>query len=125
MSLDIYVTESEPTTEDCECICGHKHKHTFYKHIEHFNVTHNLVKMADALGIYGIVWRPEENGITKCGDMIKPLEDALLELQSCPMNYDQYEPENNWGSLRGFESFIDAYLFCCKENPEAKIEANR
>jgi hypothetical protein len=32
------------------------------------NITHNLNRMADEAGIYGVIWRPEENGIETAAD---------------------------------------------------------
>src|SRR6266496_3980933 len=42
------------------------------------NITHNLNTMADAAGIYKHLWRPEELGITKAGELIAPLAAGLL-----------------------------------------------
>ena len=43
------------------------------------NITHNLTKMADEAGIYECLWRPEEIGITKAGQLIEPLCLFFLE----------------------------------------------
>ena len=41
------------------------------------NITHNLNKMAEAAGIYTVLWRPDENGITKAHQCIEPLRTGL------------------------------------------------
>ena len=41
------------------------------------NITHNLTDMANAAGIYGVVWRPEENGIDCAEQLIAPLTEAI------------------------------------------------
>ncbi len=44
------------------------------KHCVHDqNITHNLTDMAEEAGIYGVVWRPEENGIEHARDLVGPL----------------------------------------------------
>jgi len=122
MSLNIYLKEKELTTERCTCTCcDNEHTITFHKSISDFNITHNLGKMADALGIYGIVWRPEDNGITKAQDMVNGLSNAIDKLESCPLKYKQYEPENKWGTVESFLEFLKKYKYDCEKNPEAKI----
>ena len=34
------------------------------------NITHNLNKMADAVGLYEVLWKPDEIGITTASQMI-------------------------------------------------------
>ena len=58
------------------------------------NVTHNLTKMAEAVGLYRILWHPEEIGITSATQMIAPLEIAITELESSPDKYKAYNPPN-------------------------------
>lgn len=45
------------------------------------NITHNLGKMADEASIYYALWRPDEIGITKAGQLIIPLREGLLLLK--------------------------------------------
>ena len=37
------------------------------------NITHNMNKMADAVGLYKPLWRPDEIGITKAAQLVEPL----------------------------------------------------
>ena len=89
------------------------------------NVTHNLNKMAEAVGLYEILWRPEEIGITSATQMIAPLEIAIKEFESSPDKYKVYNPLNGWGNYNIFVSFCKSVLRTCQENPDAVIEAGR
>jgi len=87
------------------------------------NVTHNLNKMAEAVGLYKILWYPEEVGITTAFQMIVPLEKAVKELEANPEKYKAYNPPNGWGNYDIFVSFCRSVLNTCRENPDAVIEA--
>lgn len=89
------------------------------------NITHNLNKMAEAAGIYGCVWRPEENGFENAGQLIEPLEKGIKELKSKPDFYKQFEPDNKWGTYDDFIPWLEEYLEACKNNPDAEIFASR
>ena len=107
MSLSITLTESRPTE-------------VFWH-----NITHNLNKMADAAGLYEVLWRPENLGFTKASQLIPLLTGGLAQLKASPEHYKTFNPPNGWGSYEGFVSFVGQYLEACKENPDADIEASR
>jgi hypothetical protein len=90
-----------------------------------FNITHNLNKMAEAVGLYEVLWRPEEIGITIASQMIEPLEKGLKELEANPDKYKAYNPPNGWGNYEVFVSFCKSVLQKCREYPDAVIEAAR
>jgi hypothetical protein len=90
-----------------------------------FNITHNLNKMAEAVGLYEVLWRPEEIGITIASQMVEPLEKGLKELETNPDKYKAYDPPNGWGNYEGFVSFCKSVLQKCREYPDAVIEADR
>ena len=89
------------------------------------DITHNLNKMATAVGLYEVLWRPEEIGITIASQMIEPLEKGLKELEANPDKYKAYNPPNGWGNYEGFVSFCKSVLQKCREYPDAVIEATR
>lgn len=89
------------------------------------NITHNLNVMAEAAGIYKHLWRPEEIGITKAGDLIAPLTDGLARLVADPEKFKKLNPSNGWGSYEGLCDFVSEYIEACKDNPEAIVEADR
>lgn len=87
------------------------------------NVTHNLNEMAETVGLYNILWDPEEIGITTASQMIVPLEQAIKELETNSDKYKAYNPPNGWGNYDIFVSFCRSMLSTCRENPDAVIEA--
>jgi len=117
MSLDI--TLYYPVETDSEDDCMHV--------VWERNVTHNLGRLADALGVYEIIWRPEEtDGMIECADdMVPPLEVAISVLLDKFDEYKKYEPENGWGTRNGFIRFMRGYLEACHEFPNALIKASR
>lgn len=97
--------------------------HTVYE----CNITHNVGAIADAVGIYRHIWRPEEIGIKTAGELIGALTGAL-ESMCDPRNAERLNalnPANGWGSLDGFVRFISKYLRACHENPAAEIWTSR
>jgi len=89
------------------------------------NVTHNMNNMAKAVGLYQVLWSPEEVGITMASQMIEPLEEAIKELVANPDKYKAYNPANGWGSYDIFVSFCRSVLSTCEENPDAIIEVSK
>ena len=107
MSLDVYLTEVREVT------------------IYDRNITHNLGKMAEEAGIYQHLWRPEEIGITKAEQLIKPLREGLYLLLSDPERFKRFEPTNRWGDYYGLIDFVREYLAACEENPNALVSVSR
>ncbi len=66
------------------------------------NITHNLGRMADAAGIYQALWRPEEIGITKAGQLIEPLKAGLALLKSDRLHFETFNSPNGWGLYKNF-----------------------
>ena len=89
------------------------------------NITHNLNRMAMEAGIYYHLWRPEEMGITKAGELIEPLSEALSDMIANPAKFEKYNPENGWGRYEDLLDFIADYLVACKATPNATIEVSR
>lgn len=89
------------------------------------NITHNLGQMANAAGIYEHLWRPEEIGITKAGELIEPLTEGLNKMKADPEHYKQFNASNGWGMYVHFIPWIEKYLQACKENPDALISVSR
>lgn len=90
-----------------------------------YNITHNLANMADAAGIYGPVWRPEENGITKAKHLIVPLANGLETLEKNRWELKKLNPANGWGDYEGLVQFIKTYLVACIQYPEANVGVSR
>jgi hypothetical protein len=60
------------------------------------NITHNLNNMAKAVGLYEVLWRPENVGITTASQMIAPLEKGLEELVANLDKYKVFNPQRVW-----------------------------
>ena len=88
------------------------------------SVTHNLNKMAEAAGIYEIVWRPDENQVEFAHELMPRLEEGLLNLQSNYEYFQQFNPENGWGSYDYLVNFIIDYISACKKYPNAYVEVS-
>lgn len=89
------------------------------------NITHNLNEMAKAAGIYKHLWRPEEIGITKAGQLIEPLQEGLAKMKAAPEKFEKFNAANGWGRYCDFVPWIERYLQACIENPEADVEVSR
>ena len=107
MSLDVYLMVTKPTE------------------IYEANITHNLGAMADKVGIYKHLWRPDEIGIKKAIQLIEPLRKALKKLKDNPEKYKKYNSPNGWGMHKHFVPFVENYLKACKENPNADVGVSR
>lgn len=89
------------------------------------NITHNLIQMAEAGGIYGVVWRPEENGVEKAADVAAVLAPGLADMLSRPAHYEQFNAPNSWGLYKHFIPWLEAYLQACNEHPYATVQVSR
>ena len=107
MSLDVYLMETKPTE------------------VYSANITHNLGKMAKEAGIYEYLWRPEELGITKASELIKPLTDGYELLVNDPEKFKQYDSPNGWGKYEHFLPFVKQYIDACVANPYAEVKVSR
>ena len=88
------------------------------------NVTHNLSRMANAVGIENVLWSPEKIGITTASQMIPFLEKGIEELTADPKKYKAFNPPNGWGDYDVFVDFCKSVLHNCREYPDAIIEAS-
>lgn len=107
MSLDVYLTKTKVVD------------------VYEANITHNLTKMAGAVGIYEYLWRPEEVGVSRASQLIVPLQDALVRLKAEPDRFKEFNPENGWGSYDDFIPWLERYLEACKNDPDAFVSVFR
>ncbi len=114
MSLDVYLTP-----KPCPC-CKRDFEPVFSR-----NITHNLNRMADAAGIYEVLWRPEEGGIKTAAQLVKPLTAGLETLKLHPDFFRKLNPENGWGEYEDLVEFATEYLEACKQNPECEVYVSR
>lgn len=121
MSLDVTLT-TPADSADCPH-CGRSSKPSTV--VFDCNITHNLNEMADAAGIYRHLWRPDELGITKAGELVKPLRAGLDRLKACPAKFEMFNPSNRWGSYAGLVKFVEQYLEACEAHPDALVSVSR
>lgn len=107
MSLDVYLEVTKPTE------------------VYWANITHNLNVMADAAGIYGALWRPDEHGLMKAGQLVPILEKGLADLKARPEYFKTFDAPNGWGTYIHFVPWVEKYLEACKENPDADVRVSR
>lgn len=125
MSLDVYL-EGEPYSVKCQCReCDNEHFRVTKDCFFEANITHNLNKMADAAGIYKAVWRPEELGLTKAGEIVQLLREGIEKLEAEPERFKQFEPSNKWGTYDDFVPWLKDYLEACEKYPDATIRISR
>jgi hypothetical protein len=96
------------------------------------NITHNLGAMAGAvvlsngMTLYDVLWRPDEQqGLKFARDIVDLLDEGWNILSSDPEKYEQFDPENGWGSYEGLEKFVYNYRNACWDNPDAELRISR
>lgn len=119
MSLDVYLT----TPAACPHCGGALSSHDIQ--VFWSNITHNLGKMAAAAGIYDVLWRPDENGVTKAGQLVEPLKAGLAKLKETPDEFKIFNAPNGWGLYEHFIPWVEAYLAACEKWPEALVTVSR
>jgi len=124
MSLDVYLYPPEGTDPGPCRECGGSGKAPL-DYLYSSNITHNLVKMADAAGIYQHLWRPEELKIRKAVDLIEPLRKGLAAMKADPEKFRAFNAPNGWGLYEHFVPWVEEYLRACEEHPEAEITVSR
>jgi len=107
MSLDIYLTVVRSTV------------------VFETNLTHNLIKIARAAGLYQHLWRPDELGLMTAQELIEPLQAGLARLLNEPVVFKALNPENGWGTYEGLVEAVRDYLMACQENPDALVTVSR
>ena len=93
--------------------------------VYHANITHNLGMMARRAGLYGLLWRPNECGVTHARQLIEPLKIGYEVLMRDPDYFQQFNPENGWGTYEGLVRFVEEYLAACQKYPDAEVSVWR
>jgi len=89
------------------------------------NITHNLGPMAEAAGLYHVLWRPDEAGLRFARDLVPDMEAGLAALLADPDRFRRYDAPNGWGVYEHFVPFVRDYLEACKRHPDAGVEVSR
>lgn len=86
------------------------------------NITHNLNRMAKAIGLYEILWPPKSADTVIAARMIPLLENGIKELEADLEKYKVYDAPNGWGRYDDFLGFCKELLQRCLEYPDALVE---
>ena len=121
----VWITEEEwallnPGLEPCRFFSNEDDQTVFSA-----NITHNMGRMANAAGIYEVLWRPEQNGFKKAYQLVPVLQKGLNRLKLYPETYKTLNPDNGWGSYEALVDFVTEYLDACRENMNADVSASR
>lgn len=89
------------------------------------NITHNLGRMAEAAGIYYVLWRPDESGYKVAVDVISTLKTGLERLEKDPDHFREFDSPNGWGTYEHFVLFVRDVITACETYPDAVIRVSR
>ena len=118
MSLDIYFYEPE----NCpHCGKAISRGETCWE----ANITHNLNRMAGEAGIYKILWRADEQGITTAKDLTRPITDAITLMESDPERFRPFDAKNGWGTYEHFVPWLKELRDASIKYPDATVEVSR
>lgn len=122
MSLDVYLySEVSQLPEP-----GQEWESENYYQLYWDNITHNLGKMAQAVGCYVACWRPEEISLDcRASDIRASLTKAIADMEARPEHYTQFNSPNGWGTYENFLPWLKRYEFACRLNPTAKVRVSR
>lgn len=88
------------------------------------NITSNLVRMADAAGLYNALWQTSDNdGVTTAEQLTPLLRHAIDSMLENPAYYKVHDNVNNWGTYEEFLPWLKKLLKVCRKFPEAQIQA--
>lgn len=96
-----------------------------YNNVFQCNITHNLTEMAAKAGLYVVLWRPEEEEVTKAYKAIPLLEEGIRYMKANKAKLLKYNPANGWGCYDNLLKAAEDYLVACREFPNAKILVDR
>lgn len=85
MSLDVRLTED-------------------YEERHSANITHNLIPMAQALGIYEALWGCDRD--TVAAALIEPLTRAVTTLATHQAQFEAFDAPNGWGKRESLLLFL-------------------
>lgn len=124
MSLDISLLSHPEQCERCSkcprCSISQESPLTLFS----ANITHNLTGMAEKAGIYEVLWRSEENGITKAAQLVEPLYQAIIRMKVDPESYRALNAVNGWGTYEQFLPWLEHLYSACMANPDATVSVD-
>lgn len=89
------------------------------------NITHNLINMADAAGLYMCLWYPSDIGIYKASQLIPLLEKGIKDMEKNPEMFKEFNAPNGWGTYEQFLPWLKELLAACQEYPNSNVYLSR
>jgi len=86
------------------------------------NITHNLSDLWRELGIYDDLYNSEDK---KAYDIILPITEAVLKLNSNLTYYKKFDSANGWGKAENGLRFLKDLLCDLTEHPNATIRISK
>lgn len=101
---------------------------TFENCVYSDNITHNLNVMAEAVGLYEVLWHPrrvfgDEVRELKAKTLVPYLASGFEKLISQRTELEKLNPSNGWGNYDGLVKFVLHLMVACIEHPEAVYNA--
>ena len=122
MSLDLaLIGESRATP--CSCVsCGHEHWREEHEVFHTENITHNLIPMFAAAGLYKILWHGDH---LVAGEQVAALEAGLRDMERRPDHYRRIESPDGWGRYTNAVPWLRRVIAACRAHPEATLRCSR
>ena len=121
MSLEIYLYSKKTLT----CDCGRVHEIDTDNNVFNANITSNLYRMAIEAGVGDELWNPYELDISKAGQLIEPLNNAIADMEHRPSHYQKFDAANGWGTYKDFLPWLKRLYDACKEYPNSTVEISK
>jgi len=93
--------------------------------IDTINITHNLVPMAKAAGLYEVVWRPDELASRQLRDLRPALLAGIDRMVEHAEKLKQLAPSNGWGTYESFMRALHQLLWVANTYPLAYVSPSR
>lgn len=95
-------------------VAGAENLYTRIAEPEYAHPTYNLGKMFRAC----TKWDYNQSEWYKCSDVIGNIENGIRELYLNRKEYEQYEPENGWGTINSAIRDLESLRDCVYEQAE-------
>lgn len=86
------------------------------------NITHNLIEMFEAAGIYDALYMSE--GKT-ASNVLPKLKSALIDMKARPEFYKQFDSPNGWGLYVNAVPWLEDLIAGLEISPKAKIHVDK
>jgi hypothetical protein len=89
------------------------------------NITHNLAPMAEACGLYKLLWRPDELNILTAEQLAPLVWEGFKCLLQNREELEKLDSPNGWGVYDDFVRFVSGYTRALWQYPTAQVEVSR